>query len=190
MLPSLDDSVNEFCLLCYVLEKGDCNLFWLVLIKVGRTEWIWSERTWPGSGPTLCFVTPFLYSHSPIDNMFPEKQNLFQESIDRIEKSIVQTLSKTVWEVCFCFIWKHCLYIDFSMQYSKLSDSMLILVQVEWESIAVTMYTIYFKILLILCLLRKCHLCLGRSQRHTWIFLLFSLLKAINEGAAFRFYFF
>lgn len=45
------------------------------------------------------------------------------------------------------------------------------------------------KILVILCLLRKHQICLGRNQRHTWIFLIFSSLKVNNEGALFILYF-
>lgn len=138
----------------------------------------------------FCFGTLFYSSHFPIDSIFPGKYSSFiQERFDTMEKVWFQKLSNSVWKGHFNFIWKLYLHIDFNIQYSKLSDLMLILVNVEWEWIAVTTYAIYFKILLILCLLRKHQLCLGRNQRHTWIFLIFSLLKAINEDAAFRFCF-
>lgn len=120
--------------------------------------------------------------------MLPGKW-ILQESVDTMEKVRFQKLSNSVWKGHFNFIWKLHLYIDFNIQYSKFPDSVLILDNFEYEYLTIAAYAIYFKIFLILCLLRKHQLCLGRSQRHTWIFLIFSLLKATNQGAAFRFYF-
>ena len=183
MLPSVDSAISKFCLnpldfsILLCIEVGDSVIsFNLSLLRKDLMDLKWKGLELV-QGLSFTVVTPFLCSLFSTDSMFPEKWNSFiQESTDKMEKYGFKSC-KVQYEKCLLTLSGDftCLYIYFSIHIW----SFIFNVYFSWCLMRMNCSCYIYhllKKLLILCLLRKHQICLGRHQRHTWVFLIFSSL--------------